>query len=207
MGSQRNLGPCYIYGGRVDLKKRKSMPIFVILLILAFTITGCRNKSNSKDVVIECFNKIQQGDFNEIGEYMVDFSQEDTNIIDDRNEIFNEALKKLKYDILDTTQEGESAEMNVSITIPNMLELNSRLMRLSVEGIIAGNDIESEEFKQKLKEDIDLDSLDMISSEIKVNLKKVGGKWLIANGEEFLDAVTGNMFENIKDHQNLGARH
>lgn len=183
------------------------MPIFVILLILAFTITGCRNKSNSKDVVIECFNKIQQGDFNEIGEYMVDFSQEDTNIIDDRNEIFNEALKKLEYDILDTTQERESVEMNVSITIPNMLELNSRMMRLSVEGIIAGNDIESEEFKQKLKEGIGLDSLDMVSSEIKVNLKKVGGKWLIANGEEFLDAVTGNMFENIKDHKNLGARH
>jgi len=158
------------------VKKQKSMPIFVILLILVFTIAGCRNKSNSEDVVIECFNRIQKGHFNEIDEYIIDFNQEDTNIIDDRNEIFNEALKKLEYDILDVNQEGESAEMNVKITIPNMLELNSRMMRLSVEEIIAGNDIESEEFKQKLKEDIDLDSLDMVSSEIKVNLKKVDDK-------------------------------
>ena len=180
---------------------KKSRSIFIILLVLIFTVTGCGKKSNPEDIVTECFNNIQQGQFNQIGKYMAGYSEEDTNIIGEGNELFNDALKKMEYEILETNVEEKTAVVKTKVTILDMLDLNSQIMRLLVEGIIGGQDIESKEFREKLKEDIDLDSLEKITSEIDIELQEGESQWLIVGGETFLDAITGNMLKAIQSFQ------
>lgn len=183
------------------MKKTKSISIIFLILALVFAITACGNKSKPEDTVNQCFNDIQQGNFNQIGKYLVNYSPEDTEIIDEGNELFNEALKKIEYKILETNIDKGNAIIKTEIIVPDMSELASQMMRLSVEGIIKGQDIESKEFKEQLKEDIDLNSLEKITSEIEIELQQEGNNWFIAGGEEFLEAITGNMLKAIENFQ------
>ena len=182
------------------MKNFKLKSIFVVVLSVVILTTGCSPKSKPEDNVINCFKSIQQGKISEIDNYMVESDDLNTEIAKKQDTIFNEALKKVEYEILDTTIDGDTAVVKTKVTAPDMTDLMAQLLNLSVMSIIAGEDIESEEFNKKVKETIDLDKLEMKATEVSINMKKQDGEWLIDGGDELLNAITGNMLKAMEDY-------
>lgn len=199
---------------------RKFLCFFLVLGMIV-SVTGC-SKPKPEDAVSGCLDSLINGDFEEAAKYL---NYENSDI--EENDIFEigetddpetaKALKnsygKIEYEILNSSVDGDKAEVEIEITIPDLASVLSQLMMealpLALEEAfneIAEDDNASDEndnitdlMNTKLIEKLNSDDVPMVTKTMNINLTSKNNKWLIEVEGAFLDIITGNMATMLED--------
>lgn len=116
---------------------------------------------------------------------------------------FAKAIKKATYKINKVTENGESADIDVTIKGINlpayMGELMSSIMPLAMSGAPdAALDAAATKFFDDLLKSKDLS---YVEKNLIVKMQKIDGEWKIENGTEVIGAALGGLDELFKDDE------
>ena len=112
---------------------------------------------------------------------------------------FAKAIKKATYKINKVTENGESADIDVTNLPAYMGELISSIMPLAMSGAPdAALDAAATKFFDDLLKSKDLS---YVEKNLIVKMQKIDGEWKIENGTEVIGAALGGLDELFKDDE------
>lgn len=182
---------------------RRLLVILAVLGLLCTLLSGCR--SDPKATVKGFYDALRKGEYTKLASYVEDVKQSDLQDLDDPNsaEILAGMFSRLNYTIApDATIQGTEATVGVSVTAPDLAaifaETTMEALQIMFAAAFAGEDAlaEAEAEVQKLFEDALTDpEAPKRTTDMQLKLKKVGGKWVIAKGENPFGFITDALNE------------
>lgn len=204
----------FLFLGGMSLKK---LICTLLALVLVISVVGCSRKSSPESSVSGYLDAFIDGKPEEGKKFLKDtinLSDEGESIesIQNTDPEFDKAMKKaygkITYKILDSTVNGDTAQVKTEITAP---DLKSILMEIIQESISLAfinafsenaDDNMDELMNTMLIDKLNSEDIPMVTKTININLVKEDDLWLIVMDDNLLDALTGNMsaLTNIFDN-------
>lgn len=173
-------------------------------LIIVFMLTACSMSNTPKSKV-----EIYLNQFNSLSENVkkdLETSVASENLSDSNKDIYRKVLerqyKNIKYDIKDEQINGDNATVTVQITVYDFYKSNNNVEKYYAEHTDEfttdnGTTIDLEKYtKYRLDEMLKMD--ETVDYEIKFNLNKEDGEWVIQNP----DRTTLEKIHGLYDYEN-----
>lgn len=186
----------------------KKIICFLLILMLTFSVVGCSSE-NPEKTVSSFLDSFFYGDFEEANGYVLDaedisyesaFAETTMESDAELDEALQTAYEKSTYEILSSTIDGDTAEVETKITVPNLGSIFSEIIQeaLPLAFVSAftedASDEEMDEFMSNMLIDkLNSDDIPMVTKTVNINLVKEDGTWLIEMDDILLDALSGNM--------------
>lgn len=180
------------------IKNKNKIKIMSILLIgVIFVISGCSSGPKPEETVENCLKSIQEGSFKDTYKYIIGENGEKIEESDctDTND---PVLKKLKYEILESSVDGDDAIVKAKISVPDAKYMYTKRFEIMLELNSRDTVATEEEVDEKLEKILESEDLEYATNEIDIGLKKQDDKWMIVGNNEFLNAVSGNFLEMME---------
>lgn len=181
----------------------------LLALAMIISIVGCAGPK-PEDTVSAFLDSFINGNFEEANKYITDSDEAFYSLEDLMNEnpsayeAMMTAYKKMTYSILNSTVDGDKAQVETKITAPglgtifkeaNMEAINIFLSKMFSED---SNEDFDENYANELLNSIIIekltsDTIPMITKTITINLVKEDGTWLIENEYYIYEAISGDL--------------
>lgn len=187
----------------------KKFLAFLTTLAMVFAFVGCSGGESPETAVTNYLTAFQNLDLETIDKYTNDTSETidtaDDAISDLENEETGKAfVENLTFEILSSTEEGDTATVKVSITNVDMANAMSQAISEMISLAFAG--LSEEELEQKSTEAmisaIANNKDTTYTKEVDISLVKGENNWLIVPDNDLADAITGGLVsyaENINE--------
>ena len=174
-------------------KKIIVFSLFSISIFLLFSIFLFANKNKNKNQVhptIEIFQEtieqIQLGKVDEI----ITLEENEKQYL----KIFENAIKRVKYEIIDVKEENKIVILNVKMTVPDLYETEKKLLKKvqdSQSELSQKNEDEIEKislkwFKEIIDAELNSSNLKSNTKNISVKYQKVGNEWTVVDDSELV---------------------
>lgn len=168
------------------MKKFASLLLVCVMLTALFASCGTHEAAKSLDALLA---SVKSGDFAN-SSVLADgpFANED-------DEMMTAMYKNFDYKVGDVTENGDSADVAVTITMTDIGAVFTNYMNEAFENA-ANSDWDADEtrFVEMLNEDTAPTKV----FDITVNMKKENDLWTVADeNEAFVDALTGGLFSSL----------
>lgn len=185
--------------------KRKFILKGVLLIMSSVILLSSASCSSSSPdtIVTSFFSAIKDSDLIKAKSYLVD-NDSTLEFSNERNKsIVVKVFSMMKYDIILTKINGDSAVVNVKVTTPDMGKITLKVINAVMEKVAKMSEDEmsieisdSEEIAEQFYNEMLSDpKVQMTTSELEINLTKKNSKWLIKGDKKFKNVITGNMIK------------
>ena len=176
---------------------------------MVFAFVGCSGGESPETAVTNYLTAFQNLDLETIDKYTNDTSETTDTADDAISDLENEETGKafvenLTFEILSSTEEGDTATVKVSITNVDMANAMSQAISEMISLAFAG--LSEEELEQKSTEAmisaIANNKDTTYTKEVEISLVKGENNWLIVPDNDLADAITGGLVsyaENINE--------
>lgn len=182
----------------------------VKILLIAFCLVGCTENPNV--AIKSFFSSLKKSDIESASKYLnsnVPINKGGLKFdSSEYEEVVKQALPKLNYKIVSANSTGDTALIKAKITAPDLnriseamvAELYPTLLNRSSKGEQITKEKVNQLVEQYYSEKINDKNVPMITNEIDIKMVKNKQKniWLINPDEKLTNAVTGNLFKEIK---------
>lgn len=192
---------------------KKFLPIIAVMLLLAIVLTGCGKGETPEQAVTSALNAIKNEDWETAEKYFTgEFSEEDLENSEDEGEILNLLFRNLSFNIVSSSEDGDTATVKTELTNIDMNVLMKEYIReamaIAMENALAGDDAKSDEemeaeIQQLLTDLLEKEDNETVTTTIDINLTKQDNSWIIEADDEFLDALSGGFFTVADSFGNL----
>lgn len=193
-------------------KKIGILITFVLLLPLVFT--ACRSET-PEQAVTNALNAVKNLDKDTAQKYfsydeLFNRNSESDELVKDEQNI-KLIFNKLSFKVISSSKEGNAPTVKTEITNIDMAsimgEFFQKVIALAFSNAFAGNSEKSQEEIDKEAEQILVDLLNRednktVTSTIDIKLTKYDNSWKIDANEEFQNAITGGLFNALKNMEN-----
>ncbi len=191
---------------------KKTGRLIAAALILAFVFTACGRGETPEQAVTNALNAVKNYEKETARKYFSSDelfssnSQSDELIKDEEN--IKLIFSKLDFKVLSSTKEKDTATVKTEITNIDMTEIIGEYFRqamaLASGNAFAGANAKSQEEIDKEAEQLLIDLLKKednkkVTFTIDIKLTKHENSWKIDANEEFQNAITGNLYNTIKN--------
>lgn len=199
---------------------KKVLKIALILLLIIVLIVGGYfvalnlTKKQALDTVDKMFTAIKTGDEEQIKQYIniEELTEEETteeNISEDQ-EMEKAMLKNLNYEVISTDVKLNECTVKVNISnkdlktvFGNYIAKAFSLAFSQAFGAMTEEEMDNQ-LKQYFEEQYDSDSIETITTEITIDMKKENGKWNITCDEDkFVNAILPGYKEVVESLNNI----
>lgn len=181
----------------------------LLAFILAISLTGCSSESPEQAVtnVIEAIKEMDQDKLSKYIEYdeLVN-TDESGELTEQEEEQAKSIFKNLEYEIISSSEEGNTAVVNADITNIDMglvfsemfMEMFSRAL-----GDVFSSDPMTEEESEEMMLELMTDLMEKhknntVTNTVAIKLNKVGNQWKIDMDDEFQNALMGNLYNVVE---------
>lgn len=183
----------------------KKLLCLLLSLVLIISVVGCSG-SNPKSTVSSYLDSFINGNPEEAYKFVKDsVDSSDEKLINNDDSEFNSAMKKayekITYKIVNSTIDGNTAQVETEITAPDlkiiMMEIIQQAMPLAFASAFSensDNDSMDELMNTILIDKLKSEDLPMVTNTVKINLVKENGEWLIEMDDNLVNALTGNLY-------------
>ncbi|QEK11651.1 DUF4878 domain-containing protein [Crassaminicella thermophila] len=192
------------------MKKIISFLLIAILTMLTVACSGPKPENTVKSFL----DSYKSGNFTEAMNYIIDsenFSMEKIKKDFEEKEdekltkAFIKTFSKLKYNIINTKIENDTAVVETEITVPNLGKVTRELIQEAFT-LALSNAFSENNNQDKMDSMIETMFLDKINSEdipmvkknVNIHLVKQDNSWIIKADEDLVNAITGNLIEMAK---------
>lgn len=192
---------------------KKFLPIIAVMLLLAIVLTGCGKGETPEQAVTSALNAIKNEDWETAEKYFTgEFSEEDLENSEDEGEILNLLFRNLSFNIVSSSEDGDTATVKTELTNIDMNVLMKEYIReamaIAMENALAGDNAKSDEemeaeIQQLLTDLLEKEDNETVTTTIDINLTKQDNSWIIEADDEFLDALSGGFFTVADSFGNL----
>lgn len=184
------------------MKNRLLAGIMVCFLLLV--VAGCTGPKPEESVKA-CLDAMIKADFTKAAEYVNGGSAEEMLQAPEGNGEEGEALittlvARITYELGESSVSGNNATVAAKITAPDMMTITGTVMANTMDAAFAmvfsgsgSEDAISDMFISAYQEAIEAADAPMTTTDVRINLTKSGGKWLINSDEELGNALTGGL--------------
>ncbi len=193
-------------------KTIKRLTALFLVLILAFTMTGCREVEKAENSVNNMFKAFKALDFEEAKKYIdvtgIVPSQPKEGLTDDTTMFMENLFDRLDYKIISSEKiDSKNVHVKTEITAVDMKSLLIEYFPDTVEYMFsvafAYPQPTEEEIDAKLEEmfidKISETELSTVTTEVIIQVYKDGGDWKIQPDDDFVDAVFGKLQAAIEE--------
>lgn len=191
----------------------------ILLLIIVLTVGGYfvalnLTKKQALDTVDKMFTAIKTGDEEQIKQYIniEELTEEETteeNISEDQ-EMEKAMLKNLNYEVISTDVKLNECTVKVNISNKDLKTVFGNYMAKAFSlafsqafGAMTEEEMDNQ-LKQYFEEQYDSDSIETITTEISIDMKKENGKWNITCDEDkFVNAILPGYKEVVESLNNI----
>ncbi|WDV47765.1 hypothetical protein PV797_08760 [Clostridiaceae bacterium M8S5] len=188
----------------------KNIKLLSILCVLFIALCGCSSseiKTDSpKATVTSLFDLVKEGKYNDL-EKVADNVKEYYNLSNDKdakpiNDILIKAVGKIKFTINEEKIDGEKATVSVGAdyrdigkvfkeTIKEVFVMMKAMESTKKDGL--DEEVMAKKIEESMKKKLE-GNLEILHSDITINLVKKDGKWLITLDADIAKVITGNLY-------------
>lgn len=192
----------------------------IVVLIIVLIVAGCfialnLTKKQALDTVDKMFTAIKTGDEEQIKQYInienlteEEETTEETAAED--QEMEKAMLKNLNYEVISTDVRLNECTVKVNISNKDLKTVFGNYMAKAFSlafsqafGAITEEEMDNQ-LKQYFEEQYDSDSIETITTEITIDMKKENGKWNITCDEDkFVNAILPGYKEVVESLNNI----
>lgn len=190
--------------------------LIIVLIVGGYFVALNLTEKQALDTIDKMFTAIKTGDEEQIKQYIniEELTEEEETTEENTSEdqeMEKVMLKNLNYEVISTDIKLNECTVKVNISNKNLKTVFGNYMTkvFSLAFSQAFGEMAEEEtnnqLKQYFEEQYDSDSIETITSEITIDIKKENGKWNITcNEDEFVNAVLPGYKEVVEAMKGIG---
>lgn len=190
--------------------------LIIVLIVGGYFVALNLTKKQALDTVDKMFTAIKTGDEEQIKQYInIEELTEEEGATEENTseneEMEKVMLKNLNYEVISTdvklnecTVKANISNKDLKTVFGNYMTKVFSLAFSQAFGAMTEEEMDNQ-LKQYFEEQYDSDSIETITTEITINMKKENGKWNITCDEDkFIDAVLPGYKEVVESLNNIG---
>lgn len=196
------------------LKIALILVLIIVLIVGGYFVALNLTKKQALDTVDKMFTALKTGDEEQIKQYIniEELTEDETteeNTSEDQ-EMEKAMLKNLNYEVISTDVKLNECTVKVNISNKDLKTVFGNYMAKAFSlafsqafGAMTEEEMDNQ-LKQYFEEQYDSDSIETITTEITIDMKKENGKWNITCDEDkFIDAVLPGYKEVVESLNNI----
>lgn len=197
------------------LKIALILVLIIVLIVGGYFVALNLTKKQALDTVDKMFTAIKTGDEEQIKQYIniEELTEEEETTEENTSEdqeMEKAMLKKLNYEVISTDVKLNECTVKVNISNKDLKTVFGNYMAKAFSlafsqafGAMTEEEMDNQ-LKQYFEEQYDSDSIETITTEITIDMKKENGKWNITCDEDkFIDAVLPGYKEVVESLNNI----
>lgn len=178
-------------------EKKTNRSVFIGIAVVAVAIIAIiaifmMTQETPQKVVEKTLTELKQGAYAEQMLSGILQGEDDFNV-----EAQKLLFEKLEWKVLNVTQEGKTATVEVEITNKDFKTIMGNCMQKAFKAALTGKISNQEDMTNYILEELRNEEIQPVTTNQSIKVEKQDGKWKVVEGEEFVNCVLPGLYEAV----------